>query len=353
MASSSSASRASTVLARLEARHRVRALEAQKVKSQTSTQKAPEEDSDAFLSLFTQIQKETTQNMQTCAVACSSGEPEAQSKLANEIAETLVTCNRMRAMTASATYYLTSFDVRACEAQSNALRDLAHALRAKHLPRRRFKFSQDFSRQGYAGALEHVLESASDTSTANGDDARTARPADIGGREAALENFDGGKTQVIDVDVSGLDATIRDGRDAVVVCRGRATALRLARLTNCVVLCAGEMGSVDGPVYVEECTQGAVAVDSRQLRIHDSQGVAFYVAVSSTPIMEDSSNLKFAPWRDEDGTGDVHVQDFNRVLRDDGMGTCNWSTIDATSRVLTGLNTEEAVLSAARGLLCT
>lgn len=56
-----------------------------------------------------------------------------------------------------------------------------------------------------------------------------------------------------------------------------------------------------------------------QLRIHDSQGVDFYVAVASGPIIEDCSGLRFAPSRLEYPQHRAHLQASNlnpsRTLR--------------------------------------
>ncbi|CAM9229294.1 unnamed protein product, partial [Scytosiphon promiscuus] len=68
-------------------------------------------------------------------------------------------------------------------------------------------------------------------------------------------------------------------------------ALRLRRLESCRVVC----GPVRGPIYVEACKDCVIVAAGRQLRIHDSEDVDFYVLVASGPIIEDCSRLRFAP----------------------------------------------------------
>ena len=340
--------RAAAVLARLEGRHRQRAEALEAARASSASLRAPEEDAAAFLAAFAEARSAAAAGLQARADACGpEGSPDAQAALADEVAGALATCDRLRAMAAGASYYLTSFDVRACEGQSNALRDLAHAVRAKHLPRRRFRFGAlaQHSRAGFDGALAHALGACGVPPAAQPAAAAAAAPADIGARDAVLEDFADG---TYEVDVAGVDATIRNGRRAVVVCRGRASALRLARLRDCVVLCVGDVGSVDGPAYVEEGAGGAVAVEARQLRIHDTRGVSFYADIDSKPIMEDSTDLAFAPFRA--GAGDVDVADFNRMLRGDSAAR-NWRAIPPEERKFRGATTEAALLADARACL--
>ena len=51
-----------------------------------------------------------------------------------------------------------------------------------------------------------------------------------------------------------------------------------------------------GSIYVTQCTNCTFYVGSRQLRIHTSRDVDFYVHANSHPIIEHCSSLRFAPY---------------------------------------------------------
>lgn len=54
-------------------------------------------------------------------------------------------------------------------------------------------------------------------------------------------------------------------------------------------------GKVSGPVHITGVKDGIVVVAARQARIHECHNVDFYLYCSSHPIIEDCSNVRFAP----------------------------------------------------------
>jgi hypothetical protein len=68
--------------------------------------------------------------------------------------------------------------------------------------------------------------------------------------------------------------------------------VRLDRIEGCRLF----LGPVAGSVHLEHCVDSVVFVASRQIRIHAAQRVDFYVHVLSNPIIEHSSQVRFAPY---------------------------------------------------------
>ena len=53
---------------------------------------------------------------------------------------------------------------------------------------------------------------------------------------------------------------------------------------------------VKGSIYVTQCEGCTLYLGSRQLRMHTSTNVDFYVHTSSHPIIEHCTGLRFAPY---------------------------------------------------------
>jgi hypothetical protein len=67
---------------------------------------------------------------------------------------------------------------------------------------------------------------------------------------------------------------------------------RFEFLTNCQVF----LGPCGTSVYLESCTNCIFFVWCHQLRIHTTNNSDLYVYVNSHPIIEDCSQLRFAPY---------------------------------------------------------
>ncbi|KAH0542356.1 hypothetical protein FGG08_003201 [Glutinoglossum americanum] len=67
--------------------------------------------------------------------------------------------------------------------------------------------------------------------------------------------------------------------------------LALKNICDSLVVC----GHVDGPAHVTGVEDSVIVVACRQLRMHDCKGVDVYLLCASRPIIEDCSNIRFAP----------------------------------------------------------
>ena len=54
-------------------------------------------------------------------------------------------------------------------------------------------------------------------------------------------------------------------------------------------------GRVAGPVHITGLSHSIVVVIARQVRIHECKDVDVYLHCTSHPIIEDCSNMRFAP----------------------------------------------------------
>ena len=85
---------------------------------------------------------------------------------------------------------------------------------------------------------------------------------------------------------------LSDLRDCEVRLLSPSTALWIRGLRNTTVFAV----PLPGFVYISDCHDCTFVLGSRQLRIHTSQRVDFYVHASSHPIIEHCTALRFAPY---------------------------------------------------------
>lgn len=69
-------------------------------------------------------------------------------------------------------------------------------------------------------------------------------------------------------------------------------SVRIANTSNCTIY----LGPCCTSVYLENCTGCTIFIACHQLRIHETNDCRLYVRVNSHPIIEDCSNLGFAPY---------------------------------------------------------
>ncbi|CAG7848984.1 SubName: Full=Uncharacterized protein {ECO:0000313/EMBL:CCA67402.1} [Serendipita indica DSM 11827] len=94
---------------------------------------------------------------------------------------------------------------------------------------------------------------------------------------------------------------------------GSIGALHVTGLKQCVVLVA----PVQGSALLHECQESVLAIACHQFRIHTSTRVDVYLHVTSTPILEKCTAMRFAPYNlpagadlDSEKNRFAEVQDF-------------------------------------------
>nr|XP_018897184.1 PREDICTED: tubulin-specific chaperone C isoform X1 [Bemisia tabaci]XP_018897185.1 PREDICTED: tubulin-specific chaperone C isoform X1 [Bemisia tabaci]XP_018897186.1 PREDICTED: tubulin-specific chaperone C isoform X1 [Bemisia tabaci] len=134
----------------------------------------------------------------------------------------------------------------------------------------------------------------------------------------------------------------------------------LSNLSNCTVRVCGSpstvhitnikdstilIGPVSTSVFLDDCSNCDIAVACQQLRVHSSNSINFYIHVTSRCIIEDSTNIRVAPytWRYESYDEDFKaskldpnsnnwndLDDFNWLAKD--KASPNWMVLSEDSR---------------------
>ena len=224
----------------------------------------------------------------------------------------------MEANTAEASYFLPSYDARACASATERLRVSLDAAAAALAPRAKFSFKKK----------KKATRGAGDAGDAAGVSLVTRRDVN----ENTNENEEN-KKEKTEPDAIALDALaarvaamaaaadasgFKDAVGETFVFRGGdaenpadAPDLILERLSGCVVFVLGAVralrchdlrdtkvygGPVAGSAHLQNLEGCHVEIAARQVRVHDARRVAFYVRTKSRPIIEHSSEVTFAPF---------------------------------------------------------
>ena len=224
----------------------------------------------------------------------------------------------MEANTAEASYFLPSYDARACASATERLRVSLDAAAAALAPRAKFSFKKK----------KKATRGAGDAGDAAGVSLVTRRDVN----ENTNENEEN-KKEKTEPDAIALDALaarvaamaaaadasgFKDAVGETFVFRGGdaenpadAPDLILERLSGCVVFVLGAVralrchdlrdtkvygGPVAGSAHLQNLEGCHVEIAARQGRGHDARRVAFYVRTKSRPIIEHSSEVTFAPF---------------------------------------------------------
>eukprot|EP01064_Diplonema_japonicum_P035413 TRINITY_DN7661_c0_g1_i1.p1 TRINITY_DN7661_c0_g1~~TRINITY_DN7661_c0_g1_i1.p1 ORF type:complete len:303 (+),score=94.67 TRINITY_DN7661_c0_g1_i1:66-911(+) len=70
------------------------------------------------------------------------------------------------------------------------------------------------------------------------------------------------------------------------------SSIFLSRLTNCKIF----IKPIEGSVFIDSCKGCTFVAACRQLRVHTTTASSFYLLCSSEPIIEDTTNVGFAPY---------------------------------------------------------
>ena len=227
----------------------------------------------------------------------------------------------MEANTAEASYFLPSYDARACASATERLRFSLDAAAAALAPRAKFSFKKK----------KKATRGAGDAGDAAGVSLVTRR--DVNENTNENEENKKEKAEETEPDAIALDALsarvaamaaaadasgFKDAVGETFVFRGGdaenpadAPDLILERLSGCVVFVLGAVralrchdlrdtkvygGPVAGSAHLQNLEGCHVEIAARQVRVHDARRVAFYVRTKSRPIIEHSSEVTFAPF---------------------------------------------------------
>lgn len=146
-----------------------------------------------------------------------------------------------------------------------------------------------------------------------------------------------------DNDIFQKDVSLARLTNCTIRLFGAPSTVHIKNLKNCRVLC----GPVSSSVFVSDCQNCVFVIACQQLRTHSTVHSKFYLHVTSRAIIEDCSDIYFAPYNLQYDNQDEHykesgldktknnwhdVDDFNWLASD--AHSPNWSILPAEERIL-------------------
>jgi len=198
--------------------------------------------------------------------------------------------DEVRATVSDGSRGLPSYDLEASQQTLAKLREDLDAARARVTPKRRFAFGKKRKAKAAEAAAGPAPAETGAAETAAAAAAATALLERLGDDEVTVSGL---SDQVVTLgEDGGGDVRLMDLSRCTVLIRGRLSALRVDRLTDCTVLAL----PVAGSVLLHDCKGCDVHMAARQFRLHRSEACRFFVLALSRPIVEHCSGLGFAPY---------------------------------------------------------
>lgn len=287
------------MIERLSNRHQAR------VRSKQSDSSPSFESTDSFLARFSDLKQSIMSEIDKIEQA-----PESFTK--GDLDNVSALINDLEKLVAENSYHLPSYEVRASLKTISDLRETLEKVSVKLVPKKKFSFKSKAVKQNQPVVAKEKAE-VEKLEVVSGDKACTM--LDTPGfknreRENLVENLKG-------KDMG--EFTLSDLNSCEVRLIGRSRAIFIHRLRDCRVYA----GPVLGSVLIDDVEGCVFVLASHQIRIHNARRCDFYLRVRSHPIIEDSSEVRFAPYcLQYDGI----EEDLRESRLDEETG--NWANVD-------------------------
>ncbi|EIN14501.1 TBCC-domain-containing protein [Punctularia strigosozonata HHB-11173 SS5] len=265
---------------------------------------------------------------------------------------------RRHLVSAGSEGYLPSYDQSRTEQQLRSLEQSAERLRTTTVPKSKFAFRRaappapsgpppSGSTRRTSGQPAMSTSSApssqattmSDTSASSASASRPATDLTLRGQTHSYLDLSwtpsAGRSE-LSVAIADLDHCVVNLLPSTSSSRRAPTqfsAVHILNVTNSLVL----LPPLSGSIMVHDARRSTIVAGCHQLRIHTSSKVDVYLSISSNPIIEHSSQIRFTSYpevldntRDGGGSANFSVQDFSHV-RD--TASPNWSVLADSDRI--------------------
>ncbi|KAH9507315.1 hypothetical protein Btru_056891 [Bulinus truncatus] len=233
--------------------------------------------------------------------------------------------------------FLPPYDLKTAQNILTSLQTKIHEKREELIPKKKFAFKSSNRKTDKRPAVSCSLKSEETAKDSNSGDDLVL--------ELAACKFVGISNRTLQKnrnEIDKKDIALANLTDCTVLLYGSPSAIHMNKLKNCKVF----SGPVPGSIFIRECVNCTFNLSCHQLRIHSTTNSHFYIHVTSKAIVEDCSDVKFAPctWtydgQDEDyATSGLSkdrnnwdlVDDFNWLAAD--AHSPNWSILKESERI--------------------
>ncbi|KZT04949.1 TBCC-domain-containing protein [Laetiporus sulphureus 93-53] len=246
--------------------------------------------------------------------------PEALDQLSLDIA-------KLRKELTEATSFLPSYDQRQCDIKLKELEESLQKLRTVSAPKPKFTFKRKVNKPSISPILsnstqEHVpnMLLSSNISAPAGLPSTTFSLSGYSHEYLTFSSFPASTAiDASDLVISDLDhcvVNLLPSTPADLQSKLKITALHARNVRNCILL----LPQIEGSALLHDLSRCVIVLGCHQYRMHTSSQTDVYIAVSSKPIIEHCTNIRFslypAPLRSADTNpmgNNLSVQDFSHI----------------------------------------
>ncbi|OMO56127.1 hypothetical protein CCACVL1_26753 [Corchorus capsularis] len=262
------------MLDRLSNRHQAR-LDNSLARRSDSTNST--ESTSSFLSRFSDCKKSIDSQFADARLIAQSD----PSRLKSHFADISSSISELEKLVAENSYFLPSYEVRSSLKTVSDLKQNLETLNSELISKKKFSFrNKATTKKELPKEPEPVKSDAVSTTNFKIPDSPGFRNKT---NETLVKNFKA--TEIGEFTLSDLES-------CEVRLFGCCSVVFMNRLKNCKVY----MGPVIGSILIEEVEECAFVLASHQIRIHLAKKTDFYLRVRSRPIIEDSNDVRFAPY---------------------------------------------------------
>ncbi|KAL3684535.1 hypothetical protein R1sor_002557 [Riccia sorocarpa] len=270
----------------------------------------PRESVDVFFSAFNQRKESVEKGL---ASALEKKDALEQTLIKEHLDSLALELSAMEKLVADSSYFLPAYDVRSSQTAVLRLKEELASASAELLPKKKFSFRNKAAKKqpipvvaadSTTGGLRdgtHNIERNGETQNPRGASSESnsasspSKEGSIAVQEANNRECIQGKQNSVfvrDSQVLGAELTLSDLKNCRVYLKGRLTTLYIHRLRNCQIFA----GPVTGSVFIDDVEGSTLVLASHQIRIHSTKATDFYLRVRSRPIVEYTTNVRFAPY---------------------------------------------------------
>lgn len=239
---------------------------------------------------------------------------------------------KLQKFLADSILFLPSYDVRVSQASLKSLQEQLQDQKNTLLPKKKFTFKP---RKKESGRKAEII---TETDSSVVDKVLAAAALESCGFQDSF----GQELRKTEDELENQNVGLYRLKECDVFLFGCPITVHMSALSKCRIFC----GPVKTSVFVDNCLDCTFIFACQQLRAHTTTGSDFYLHVTSNPIVEDCSSVRFAPYNLSYTHLDKHfelaelnsqlnrwqqVNDFNWLAAD--VPSPNWSVIPEDERV--------------------
>lgn len=254
----------------LDKRHKERKSRLDNIQELKSKEVSVNEGIEYFESVFDEKVREIQNNLNNLEAGDSSLIL-TFSKIGHSIQE-------LQKFLSTSTFFLNDRKVQKCQETLNELANHMDTRKSTLIPKKKFGFKN--RPKGVQVKQSDTVDGASDRKLP-----ATVFAYTISDRENELIKFN-------KIESNEKDITVANIRNCVLQIEGHPGSLHIKNATNCIIVC----GPVSRAIFGDNCQTCVFAIACQQLRLHSSCQCDIYLHVTSRGIIEDSSQIRVAPY---------------------------------------------------------